>query len=78
MPAAVARHLERLVIGADYGADGYTTVEQADDLARRLQLRPGAARFSQPAPNTSRSPPQLSTQSSAPTSCVDCVRSSPC
>ena len=40
MPAA-ARHVERLVIGADYGADGYTTVDQADDLARRLQLRPG-------------------------------------
>jgi cyclopropane fatty-acyl-phospholipid synthase-like methyltransferase len=41
MPVAVARHVERLVIGADYGADGYTTIDQADDLARRLELRPG-------------------------------------
>ena len=40
-PAAVVRHLERLVIGADYGADGYTTLAQADELARRLALRPG-------------------------------------
>jgi SAM-dependent methyltransferase len=29
------------VIGSDFGADGYTTVEQADELARRLELRPG-------------------------------------
>jgi cyclopropane fatty-acyl-phospholipid synthase-like methyltransferase len=41
MPAAVARHVEWLAIGADYGADGYTTIEQAVDLARRLELRPG-------------------------------------
>ena len=40
-PAAVVRYLERLVIGADYGADGYTTLAQADELARRLALRPG-------------------------------------
>ena len=28
-----ARELERLVIGADSGANGYTTVAQADSLA---------------------------------------------
>ena len=26
--------LERLVLGSDYGADGWTTMEQADELAR--------------------------------------------
>ncbi len=36
----VAERVERMVIGADYGADGYTTVEQADELARCLELRP--------------------------------------
>lgn len=29
------------MIGADFGADGYTTVEQADELARLLALQPG-------------------------------------
>lgn len=38
---AYTQRVERLVIGADYGADGYTTAEQADELARRLELRPG-------------------------------------
>jgi SAM-dependent methyltransferase len=38
---AVMALVERLVIGADYGADGYTTVDQADELVRRLALRPG-------------------------------------
>jgi cyclopropane fatty-acyl-phospholipid synthase-like methyltransferase len=32
---------ERLVFGTDYGADGWTTVDQADELARRLDLRTG-------------------------------------
>lgn len=40
-PEDLAAHVERIVIGADYGADGYTTLDQADDLARRLRLRPG-------------------------------------
>ncbi len=35
------RDLERLVIGSDYGANGYTTAAQADLLARRLHLGPG-------------------------------------
>jgi len=35
------RELERLVIGGDWGANGYTTVAQADMLADRLALRPG-------------------------------------
>lgn len=37
----IADRVERLVIGADYGADGYTTRAQADELARSLDLRPG-------------------------------------
>ena len=37
----VARELERLVVGADFGANGYTTVAQADLLAERLDLRHG-------------------------------------
>jgi 2-polyprenyl-3-methyl-5-hydroxy-6-metoxy-1,4-benzoquinol methylase len=35
------RELERLVIGGDFGANGYTTVEQAGLLAQRLDLRAG-------------------------------------
>lgn len=33
--------IEREVIGANVGANGYTTVAQADLLAERLELRPG-------------------------------------
>lgn len=33
--------VERQVLGVDYGSTGYTTLAQADDLARRLQLGPG-------------------------------------
>ena len=36
-----ARELERLVIGSDFGANGYTTLTQADLLAERLGLGPG-------------------------------------
>lgn len=32
---------ERKVIGGDYGASSYTTMDQADELARCLNLRPG-------------------------------------
>lgn len=32
---------ERRVLGSDYGASSYTTIDQADDLARRLSLVPG-------------------------------------
>ena len=32
---------ERNVIGGDYGASSYTTMAQADELARCLELRPG-------------------------------------
>jgi hypothetical protein len=35
------RDLERLVIGSDFGANGYTTVAQADLLAGRLDLAEG-------------------------------------
>jgi tRNA1(Val) A37 N6-methylase TrmN6 len=35
------RDLERLVIGSDFGANGYTTVAQADLLAERLDLGTG-------------------------------------
>ena len=34
----VVRAIERRVIGGDWGANGYTTIEQADDLADRLHL----------------------------------------
>jgi ubiquinone/menaquinone biosynthesis C-methylase UbiE len=37
----VTRELERLVIGGDFGANGYTTREQADLLAERLDLGAG-------------------------------------
>src|SRR5580765_2186384 len=41
-PASDAtRELERLVIGGDFGANGYTTVKQAGLLAQRLDLRAG-------------------------------------
>jgi cyclopropane fatty-acyl-phospholipid synthase-like methyltransferase len=40
-PGQVTARVERLVLGADYGGDGYTTVGQAGELARQLGLRPG-------------------------------------
>jgi ubiquinone/menaquinone biosynthesis C-methylase UbiE len=33
--------VERAVVGADYGANGYTTREQVDAMLARLDLRPG-------------------------------------
>ena len=38
---AAVRRAERRVIGSNYGATSYTTKAQADELARRLGLRPG-------------------------------------
>jgi 2-polyprenyl-3-methyl-5-hydroxy-6-metoxy-1,4-benzoquinol methylase len=35
------RDLERLVIGSDFGANGYTTVSQADELTEQLDLAEG-------------------------------------
>lgn len=35
------RELERRVIGADFGASGYTTLSEADLIARMLGLRKG-------------------------------------
>ena|SRR2546427_9601578 len=41
-PASDAtRELERLVIGGDFGANGYTTMAQADRMAELLGLRGG-------------------------------------
>ena len=40
-PTDAARVLEQIVIGGDFGANGYTTVEQAGLLAQRLDLRAG-------------------------------------
>jgi SAM-dependent methyltransferase len=37
----VVREIEQRVIGGDWGANGYTTLAQADELANRLRLRPG-------------------------------------
>jgi 2-polyprenyl-3-methyl-5-hydroxy-6-metoxy-1,4-benzoquinol methylase len=36
--SSVARQIERRVIGGDWGANGYTTMAQADGLARGLGL----------------------------------------
>lgn len=36
----LVREIEQRVIGGDWGANGYTTIRQADDLAARLGLRP--------------------------------------
>jgi cyclopropane fatty-acyl-phospholipid synthase-like methyltransferase len=38
----VTRQIERAVIGADWGANGYTTVEQADRLASEVGLGPSS------------------------------------
>ena len=38
---AVVEQIERAVIGGDWGANGYTTIGQADRLADALQLGPG-------------------------------------
>ena len=40
-PTEAALLVERDAIGASVGANGYTTVDQADLLAERLKLRPG-------------------------------------
>jgi ubiquinone/menaquinone biosynthesis C-methylase UbiE len=39
-PTDVTRQIERAVIGGDWGANGYTTKEQADRLGRELALGP--------------------------------------
>jgi cyclopropane fatty-acyl-phospholipid synthase-like methyltransferase len=39
--ASIAIEVERAVLGSDYGANGYTTVAQADTLAAILALRTG-------------------------------------
>jgi cyclopropane fatty-acyl-phospholipid synthase-like methyltransferase len=42
LPSAdVAIEIERRVIGATWGANGYTTLEQADELGRLVDLGPG-------------------------------------
>jgi 2-polyprenyl-3-methyl-5-hydroxy-6-metoxy-1,4-benzoquinol methylase len=38
---AVLMQIERTVIGGDWGANGYTTLPQADQLADTLRLAPG-------------------------------------
>ena len=38
---AVLLQIERVVIGGDWGANGYTTLPQADQLADALRLAPG-------------------------------------
>src|SRR5689334_12310903 len=42
--ADVNDKIERSVIGAAWGANGYTTVAQADELGRQLDLAPGRGR----------------------------------
>ena len=41
-PTEVTRQIEREVIGGDWGANGYTTVGQAERLGRELSLGPGS------------------------------------
>jgi ubiquinone/menaquinone biosynthesis C-methylase UbiE len=41
-PTEVTRQIERHVIGGDWGANGYTTMRQADRLGRELSLGPGS------------------------------------
>ncbi len=40
-PSDATRELEQLVIGGDFGANGYTTMAQANLLAERLGLKVG-------------------------------------
>ncbi|HET8945259.1 MAG TPA: methyltransferase domain-containing protein, partial [Dehalococcoidia bacterium] len=40
-PSEASVALERLVIGANFGTNGYTTLPQARALIRALRLRPG-------------------------------------
>ena len=39
--AEVSAEIERRVIGALWGVNGYTTLEQADEVGRLLDLGPG-------------------------------------
>ncbi|GAC1534140.1 MAG: hypothetical protein NVS3B1_28640 [Marmoricola sp.] len=41
-PTDVTQRIERAVIGGDWGANGYTTMEQADRLGAELVLGPGS------------------------------------
>lgn len=40
-PSDLRASIELEAIGASWGANGYTTVDQADELGRRLNLGPG-------------------------------------
>jgi ubiquinone/menaquinone biosynthesis C-methylase UbiE len=40
-PSLLVRQIERRVIGGDWGANGYTTMTQADTLATELDLSAG-------------------------------------
>ena len=40
-PSLLARQIEQRVIGGDWGANGFTTMAQADTLARELRLSAG-------------------------------------
>ncbi len=41
--APARRRLEQAVLGSDYGASSYTTLDQAAELATRMQLGPGVS-----------------------------------
>ena len=41
MPSLLTRQIEHRVIGGDWGANGFTTMDQADTLARELHLSAG-------------------------------------
>jgi hypothetical protein len=38
IPSPLTRQIEQRVIGGDWGANGFTTMDQADTLARELHL----------------------------------------
>jgi hypothetical protein len=69
-PSLLTRQIEQRVIGGNWGANGFTTMAQADILAGRAwwPRRPVGCR----------SEPAASMSSSTPTCCVDCGPSSPC
>ncbi len=41
--APARRRVEQTVLGSDYGATSYTTIDQAAELAERLRLGPGVS-----------------------------------